>query len=200
MFYYKFKGIVLIICGKKVSSKIKHLHTFYYMWHAPICWGMFIEVLSSCSCHKLFRLVTYRFWFQLIIKYSCAKFILKVFIIQSRCISTLQLVKHQQRRTFIISTKNELRHDKTNKMACAPSEDSDQPRHPPSLIRDFAVRRTFGSLATHWAHSEDSDQTIQLGRLIWVFAGGTGHFVGFVMLRLKYSCSINVIRMNEWIL
>ena len=30
-------------------------------------------------------------------------------------------------------------HDKTNKMACAPSEDSDQPGHPPSLIRVFAV-------------------------------------------------------------
>ena len=34
----------------------------------------------------------------------------------------------------------ELPHDKTNKMACAPSEDSDQPGHPPSLIRVFAVR------------------------------------------------------------
>ena len=30
--------------------------------------------------------------------------------------------------------------DKTNKMACAPSEDSDQPGHLPSLIRVFAVR------------------------------------------------------------
>ena len=30
-------------------------------------------------------------------------------------------------------------HDKTNKMACVPSEDSDQPGHSPSLIRDFAV-------------------------------------------------------------
>ena len=30
-------------------------------------------------------------------------------------------------------------HDKTNKMACAPSEDSDQVGHPPSLIRVFAV-------------------------------------------------------------
>ena len=28
----------------------------------------------------------------------------------------------------------ELPHDKTNKMACAPSKDSDQPRRPPSLI------------------------------------------------------------------
>ena len=29
---------------------------------------------------------------------------------------------------------NELPHDKTNKTICAPSEDSDQPGHPPSLI------------------------------------------------------------------
>ena len=33
----------------------------------------------------------------------------------------------------------ELPRDKTNKVACAPSEDSDQPGHPPSLIRVFAV-------------------------------------------------------------
>ena len=31
-------------------------------------------------------------------------------------------------------------HDKTYKMACAPSKDSDQPGHPPSLIRVVAVR------------------------------------------------------------
>ena len=31
-------------------------------------------------------------------------------------------------------------HDKTKKMACVPSEDSDQPGHPPSLIRASAVR------------------------------------------------------------
>ena len=30
--------------------------------------------------------------------------------------------------------------NKTNKMACAPSEDSDQPGHPPSLIRVFAAQ------------------------------------------------------------
>ena len=29
-------------------------------------------------------------------------------------------------------------HDKTNTMSCAPSEDSDQPGHSPSLIRVFA--------------------------------------------------------------
>ena len=34
---------------------------------------------------------------------------------------------------------NEPSHDKTNKMAFTPSEDSDQPGHLPSLIRGFAV-------------------------------------------------------------
>ena len=92
---------------------------------------------------------------------------------------------------------------------CVPSEDSDQPGHPPGLIRVLAVRmkkarvlsykmsvrpaktqinlgirpvwsesllsawRKLGSLATHWLHSEDSDQTGRMPRLIWVFAGRT---------------------------
>ena len=37
-------------------------------------------------------------------------------------------------------SKNEPPDVKINKMACAPTEDSDQPGHPPSLIRVFAVR------------------------------------------------------------
>ena len=36
--------------------------------------------------------------------------------------------------------------------------------------------RKLGSLATHWAHSEDSDQTGRMPRLIWVFAGHTCHY------------------------
>ena len=46
--------------------------------------------------------------------------------------------------------------------------------------------RNLGSLGTHWADSEDSDgeDSKRMLRLIWVFAGRTGHFVGFVMLRL----------------
>ena len=39
----------------------------------------------------------------------------------------------------------------------------------------------IGSSATHWAHSEDSDQTGRMSRLIWVFAGHKGHSVAFVM-------------------
>ena len=94
-------------------------------------------------------------------------------------------------------------HDKTNKMTRAPSEDSDQPGHPPSLIRVFSVRMKkawvlsypisaqqrlwsdWSSLFTQWvakdpsfvhADSKDSDQT-----------GRTCHFVGFVTRWLKYG-------------
>ena len=47
--------------------------------------------------------------------------------------------------------------------------------------------RKFGSLATHKAHIKGSDQTGRMPRLIliWVFAGRTSYFVGFVMRRLK---------------
>ena len=94
---------------------------------------------------------------------------------------------------------------KTNKMACVHREDSDQPRHPPSLIRVFAVRmkkawsltsipnpkfiyfsgytitynymrcNTISNIlvATHWTHSEDSDQTERMPRLIWISARRT---------------------------
>ena len=34
---------------------------------------------------------------------------------------------------------NELEHNKTSKITCAPSDDSYQPGHPSSLIRDFSV-------------------------------------------------------------
>ena len=45
--------------------------------------------------------------------------------------------------------------------------------------------RKLGSWATHWVPSEDSDQAGWMPRLIWVFAGWTCHFVGFIMRRLK---------------
>ena len=41
--------------------------------------------------------------------------------------------------------------------------------------------RKVRSLATYKAHSEDSDQTGRMPRLIWVFAGCTDQIVGFVI-------------------
>ena len=49
---------------------------------------------------------------------------------------------------------------KTNKMACAHSEDVDQPEHPPSLIRtSLCAQGVAESLRFLNADSEDSDQT-----------------------------------------
>ena len=46
--------------------------------------------------------------------------------------------------------------------------------------------RKLGSLATNWAHSEDSDQTGGMPRLIWVFAGRTATLL---VLSCRGSCS-----------
>ena len=67
-------------------------------------------------------------------------------------------------------------HGITNKMICAPSEDSDQSGHPASTAQWVAEDSMF----LH-ADSEDSDQTGRMPRLILVFAGRTDHFVGFEM-------------------
>ena len=78
--------------------------------------------------------------------------------------------------TLVASPTYEPQHYKTNKMTCAPSEDSDQPGHSPSqwVAED--------PIFLH-ADSEDSDQTGRMSRLIWVFAGRRGHFVVLVVRR-----------------
>ena len=62
----------------------------------------------------------------------------------------------------------ERQHDKTYKMMCA----------------HWRLRSAWSSTQSdqrlRCLHSEDSDQIGQMPRLIWVFAGGTCHFVGFV--------------------
>ena len=57
----------------------------------------------------------------------------------------------------------------------------------------------LGSTATHWEHSEDTDQTGRIPRLIWVFAGRT-----VILLVLswsgsnKYSGSSHIIKPSLW--
>ena len=77
---------------------------------------------------------------------------------------------------------NEPPHDKTNKIACAPSEDSDQPVWASAQF-DQSSWRKLGSLATHWAQVKT---LIRLGRCPgWSESLlGARHFVGFVMMRL----------------
>ena len=81
---------------------------------------------------------------------------------------------------------------KTNTMACAPSKDSDQPVHPPSLTRIFAVPQWVAKDPSFLhADSEDSDQTGWMPRLIWVFAERT-------VILLVLSCGGSNIYILPW--
>ena len=53
--------------------------------------------------------------------------------------------------------------------------------------------RNLGPLATYWAHSEDSDQTGRMPRLIWGFAGHT-----LTLLDLQLSHVAAHIRNINW--
>ena len=66
---------------------------------------------------------------------------------------------------------------------------------------------TYSSLCTQWvakdpsflhADSKDSEQTGRMPRLIWVFAGRTCHFVGFVMRRLKDLWSTSLFSLKKY--
>ena len=69
---------------------------------------------------------------------------------------------------------HEPRHDKTNKVSVRPAKTQISLGICPVWSESsLSAWRNLGSLATHWAHSEDSDQTGRMPRLIWVFAGRT---------------------------
>ena len=79
-----------------------------------------------------------------------------------------------------------------NKMTCVQSEDSDQPGHPPSLARVFAVRLTkFRSLATHTAHN-DSDQTADAQTVLSLCCTHMSFcLICRVQAKKKMSCIVN---------
>ena len=87
----------------------------------------------------------------------------------------------------------ELPHDKPNKMACAPSEDSDQPGHPSSLIRVFAVRMKKAWVLSYLlsAHNAQADLSLR-----WAHS----HFVGFDMRRPIYWTSLFIISVGSGVL
>ena len=86
--------------------------------------------------------------------------------------------------------RSEPPHDKTNKMTVRPSKTQISlgicPVWSESLLCAQWVAKDPSFLH---ADSEDSDQTGQMPRLIWVFDGRTCNFVGFVMLQLCLQLS-----------
>ena len=75
----------------------------------------------------------------------------------------------------------EPQHDKTNTMTCAPSEDSDQPGDPLSLISHRCPHEETWVLSYPLSAQRVSDQTGRMPRLIWVFARRT-------LILLSLSC------------
>ena len=68
-----------------------------------------------------------------------------------------------------------------------PHEEILGPQLPIECTAKTLIRLQMKNYWVNWAHSEDSDQTGRMPRLIWVFARHTDHFVGFVIRRLNSS-------------
>ena len=82
---------------------------------------------------------------------------------------------------------NELQNNKTNKIICTPSENSDQRGHRPSLIRVFAVH-----LKKSWVLRALPAECIQ--RRLCRCAGWSEFLLGahtLVVLQLKCTCHLN---------
>ena len=88
----------------------------------------------------------------------------------------------------------EPRHDKTNKMSVPPAKTQISLGIRPVWSKSsLSAWRKLWSLATHWAHSEDSDQTGRMPRLIWVFAGRT-----VTLLVLSFRGSLLCFQLYLW--
>ena len=91
-----------------------------------------------------------------------------------------------------IHCTNEPQHDNTNKMSVRPAKTQiSLGIHSVWSESSLSTWRKLGSLATHLAHSEDSDQTGRMPRLIWVFAG---HTLILLVLSCRRSNECCVIR------
>ena len=86
-------------------------------------------------------------------------------------LSSLQLIFGGLCSTFVHHSINERLRDKTNKIVCMSSEDSDQPGHPPSLISLRCPREESLGPWLPIKRTAKTDQTGQVPRLIQVFAG-----------------------------
>ena len=94
-------------------------------------------------------------------------------------------------------------HDETNKLTWAPSDDSDQPGDPPSLISGFAVRMKKALVLSYplsaqrrlWSDWADAQADLSL-RCVHI------HFVGFVIRRIilfyktLWSCMMRIRQLS----
>ena len=174
----------VLLCPCKLRFKLCNIMQF--VWH--VCNMVTIWSLSRvCDIPAIYNIIGVTFHTGLFFMHL---YFIKLWRASSVTYSKLErvLIRNWYNQISYASydinrERNKPQHDKTNKMTCAPSEDSDQPGHSPSLIRVFAWRSMGSQECFCGQRRLWSDW--QMPRLIGVFARRTGHFVGFVMLRLK---------------
>ena len=162
--------------GQTVQTQIRLLRIYTVCHSVCIVWTHYSMVEPHSSN---FRVITTKF---LCVRIS-RKFMVCTHGVRNR--SVIQKIIKPKKQTrlnctplysfYIKNIINEPTHDKTNKMTCMPNEDirqSDQS----SLCALWVIKdRSF------FMWTAKTDQTGQMPRLIWVFAGCTCHFVGFVI-------------------
>ena len=133
-------------------------------------------ILVSLTPHNIYRIE----------QRSCLNFL----FVQTKghMCSAVQICSRKVQEPFLRQWKYERPHDKTNKMTVHPVKTH--------ISLGICPVRSESSLCAQWvandpsflhADSLDSDQTGRIPRLIWVFAGCTCHFAGFVMRQLNYN-------------
>ena len=117
-------------------------HIDLYVFTCRICF-LFVLVISGklisdiCIQHTHMHFIKYMYVQETIYTSSCTS-IVTIKTCKCKNLSDKLFVMDKMWKLTTVKS-NELPHDKTNKMACASSKDSDQPRHPPSLISVFTV-------------------------------------------------------------
>ena len=120
------------------NYRLFYSFTLFYQLYVFYHFGRILILASIPSCHYLVLLF--------VLKCSDTALILRALPdLSYKLLSKIDLfypkfLKSPLSAWNIFYSIYEPPHDKTNKMICAPSEDSDQPGHPPRLIRVFAVR------------------------------------------------------------
>ena len=123
--------------GEKHDSEI--------IWPARVCNCILCSAWNKRQTEKL-----------TVVQYSCIGWVslwCLAFLPEKKQFWHMSKLKHRKQRYLKQNggKKNEFEppRDKTNKMACAPSEDSDQPGHLPNLIRVFAVSACASAQSDH---------------------------------------------------
>ena len=150
----------------------------YWKLFATITSGVFVEILPHLGDqepenHQIVPV--------------CNKCVLKCFVNKPEFLQLAKNVffnfQNHSKRKWATTRQNQ-------QNECAPSEDSYQPGHPPSLISVFAVRMKKAWALSYllsaqrrlWSDWADAQADLSLR---WAHT----HFVGFVMSRLKYCFS-----------